>query len=274
MYSVFGMFLFSLLKTPPYSSFSLFSFLVSFSSISRYFQDGLDDYGSQDDEVAPSTNTAPTTQHSYASSSSGGSTAPPKKRNKSSSISLQRSTHTSAPTGFPAESCKVICCDKMQGKRQTVAKSFEELTDHIRSILNGNDVSDILATDWKFLEHLVNLDILKSTDFCLYKNKQILEEELSFWESLNDQIKNAAAGPGQIPHNKIFLSVLEQTQAPLLSRTPILTDLIQSTKTRLEFLLGFWSFIVYVLDTHVINCACVIDFVACVVHYVLERSLL
>ena len=73
-----------------------------------------------------------------------------------------------------------------QGKRQTVVKSFDELTGHIRSILNGSDVNDVLMENWTFISMLVSLNILLPEDLRLHKDIKLLKEELSFLESLRE----------------------------------------------------------------------------------------
>lgn len=231
MYSVFGMFLCSLLKTPPYSLFSLFLLFVLICYVSPFLKADLADSNSDDDDKEQLKDTGRATRMSSASSHSGGSTdAPAKKRKKAS-------TTVSVTTGFAAEICKVICCNKSQPQNLTRAKTFEELTGHIRSILNGSDVNDKLAEDWTFLGLLVSLDILKSDDLCLYKSQQTLQDEIVFLESLNAQILDEATGTRQLSHSETFLKVLEQIQAPLLSRIPEVKRLTDSNNIKLDFLL-------------------------------------
>jgi len=157
------MFLFSLLQTPPCSLITLFSLLVSISSISCYFQDDLVLYGSDEDDSSPSEDSKTPASLTSSAQSSGDLGQPQKKKKKVSPSSLAMPV-----TGPAAQSCKVICCNKMQGKRQTIARSFDELTSHIRSILNGSDANDGLLEDWAFIGMLFSLEILLSHLLSIY----------------------------------------------------------------------------------------------------------
>ena len=169
-------------------------------------------YGSDEDDSSPSEDSKTPASLTSSAQYSGDLGQPQKKKKKVSPSSLAMPV-----TGPAAQSCKVICCNKMQGKRQTIARSFDELTSHIRSILNGSDANDGLLEDWAFIGMLFSLEILLPEDVRLHKDKQLLNEELSVLESLSAQITRASHGTHfQVRNTSPFLDVLQDIKAPLL----------------------------------------------------------